>query len=60
MRFPFDGILLSCWLDCSMRAGYLQLQRLSFDRGNDKIGTKLWGTFDMIFKEKDAKVWEGP
>lgn len=45
--------------DCSMWAGYLQLQRLSFDRGDDKIGTKLFGTFDMIFKEKDTKVWEG-
>lgn len=32
--------------------------RLSFDRGDDSFGTKLFGAFDMTFKETDKKVWE--
>ena len=36
----------------------LRSRRLSFDRVDDRIGTKLLGTFDMTFKENDKKVWE--
>lgn len=36
----------------------LQSWRLSFDRGDDSFGTKLFGVFDMTFKETDKKVWE--
>ena len=36
----------------------LRSRRLSFDRVDDSFGTKLFGTFDMTFKENDKKVWE--